>query len=108
MPSAWPTVAARAARRKAAVVWWLRPWWRGRGSASDVRAATTGRPPRAAAASTIGATSSAVVPELDAGADHAGSHGDDDHVGAGDAHREVDGGRHGDGLELAAEGVARR
>ena len=26
-----------AARRNAAVVWWLTPWWRGRGSASDVR-----------------------------------------------------------------------
>ena len=49
-------------RSSAVWEWWLTPRCRSRPSPSDMRSTATGRPPSAAAASRIGATSSAVVP----------------------------------------------
>ena len=89
-------------------MWWLRPWWRGRGSASEVRAATIGRPPRAAAASTIGATSSAVVPRVDAVPTTPGPMATMTTSAPATRTREVDRGRRGDRLEVAPERLAGR
>ena len=46
-----PPGPARPARRQVRL-WWDTPWWRCRGSASLIRSAATGRPPRTAAALT--------------------------------------------------------
>ena len=87
--------------------WWLTPWWRGRGSPSDIRSTAIGVPPRAAAASRMPATSSALVPSGDDVPTTPGPIATIVGVGVGDVTGQGEGRRHRHRLEVATEGVAR-